>query len=927
MTDLTPLTERDVLTGIEPVSIIEEMQRSYLDYAMSVIVSRALPDVRDGLKPVHRRILHAMNEMGLSFNKSYRKSAGVVGEVMGKFHPHGDASIYDALVRMAQDFSLRNPLIDGQGNFGSIDGDPPAAMRYTECRLEKISEELLTDIDKDTVDFQDNYDGREREPMVLPARFPNLLVNGSGGIAVGMATNIPPHNLGEVVDGCIALIDDPSITLDEMIKIIPGPDFPTGGIILGCSGIRSAYETGRGSIIMRAKVDIEEIRNNRQAIIVSEIPYQINKATMIEKIAELVRDKRIDGVSDLRDESDRDGYRVVIELKREAVADVVLNQLYRYTPLQASFGCNMVALNGGKPEQMTLLDILRAFVSFREEVVSRRTKYLLRRARERAHVLVGLAIAVANIDEIIALIRKASDPQIARAQLMEQRWLAIDIAPLIKLIDDPRHIIHEDNTYHLSEEQARAILELRLQRLTALGRDEIADELNKIGVDITDYLDILASRSRIMGIVKDELNALREVFATPRRTVFGFGSADMDSEDLIAPEEMVVTVSHSGYIKRVPLNTYRAQRRGGKGRSGMATKDEDFVTRLFVANTHTPVLFFSSRGIVYKEKVWRLPIGTPQSRGRALINMLPLQQGERITTIMPLPDDEEDWSKLDVMFATMRGTVRRNKLSDFVQVNRNGKIAMKFGEEGDEILSVETCTEYDDVVLTTANGQCIRFPVSDVRVFVGRHSMGVRGINMGDSDKVISMTILKHVEATSTERSAYIKRVISERRAAGADDEDIVIGDEESETTVTELTDERYMELSAHEQMLLTVSEFGYGKRSSSYDFRISGRGGKGIRATDPSKTAEIGKLVAAFPVEAQDQIMLVSDKGQLIRVPVNGIRIAGRSTKGVTIFNTAKGEKVVSVERISEPEVNASEPDVEESEQHCNVVDADDEV
>nr|CDP80210.1 DNA gyrase subunit A [Bartonella schoenbuchensis] len=927
MTDLTPLTERDVLTGIEPVSIIEEMQRSYLDYAMSVIVSRALPDVRDGLKPVHRRILHAMNEMGLSFNKSYRKSAGVVGEVMGKFHPHGDASIYDALVRMAQDFSLRNPLIDGQGNFGSIDGDPPAAMRYTECRLEKISEELLTDIDKDTVDFQDNYDGREREPMVLPARFPNLLVNGSGGIAVGMATNIPPHNLGEVVDGCIALIDDPSITLDEMIKIIPGPDFPTGGIILGSSGIRSAYETGRGSIIMRAKVDIEEIRNNRQAIIVSEIPYQINKATMIEKIAELVRDKRIDGVSDLRDESDRDGYRVVIELKREAVADVVLNQLYRYTPLQASFGCNMVALNGGKPEQMTLLDILRAFVSFREEVVSRRTKYLLRRARERAHVLVGLAIAVANIDEIIALIRKASDPQIARAQLMERRWLAVDIAPLIKLIDDPRHIIHEDNTYHLSEEQARAILELRLQRLTALGRDEIADELNKIGVDITDYLDILASRSRIMGIVKDELNTLREVFATPRRTVFGFGSADMDSEDLIAPEEMVVTVSHSGYIKRVPLNTYRAQRRGGKGRSGMATKDEDFVTRLFVANTHTPVLFFSSRGIVYKEKVWRLPIGTPQSRGRALINMLPLQQGERITTIMPLPDDEEDWGKLDVMFATMRGTVRRNKLSDFVQVNRNGKIAMKFGEEGDEILSVETCTEYDDVVLTTANGQCIRFPVSDVRVFVGRHSMGVRGINMGDSDKVISMTILKHVEATSTERSAYIKRVISERRAVGADDEDIVIGDEESEATVTELTDERYMELSAHEQMLLTVSEFGYGKRSSSYDFRISGRGGKGIRATDPSKTAEIGKLVAAFPVEAQDQIMLVSDKGQLIRVPVNGIRIAGRSTKGVTIFNTAKGEKVVSVERISEPEVNASEPDEEESEQHCNAVDASDEI
>lgn len=919
MTDLTPQLERDVLTGIEPISIIDEMQRSYLDYAMSVIVSRALPDVRDGLKPVHRRILHAMNEMGLVFNKPYRKSAGVVGEVMGKFHPHGDASIYDALVRMAQDFSLRNPLIDGQGNFGSVDGDPPAAMRYTECRLEKVSEALLADIDKDTVDFQDNYDGREREPVVLPARFPNLLVNGSGGIAVGMATNIPPHNLGEVVDGCIALIDNPGITLDQIIEIIPGPDFPTGGIILGHSGVRSAYETGRGSIIMRAKVDIEEIRSGRQAIIVSEIPYQVNKATMIEKMAELVRDKRIEGISDLRDESDRDGYRVVIELKKDVVAEVVLNQLYRYTPLQTSFGCNMVALNGGKPEQMTLLDMLRAFVNFREEVVSRRTKYLLRKARERAHVLVGLALAVANIDEIIALIRKAPDPQTARAQLMERRWPAMDVAPLIKLIDDPRHIIHEDGTYNLSEEQARAILELRLQRLTALGRDEIADELNKIGVDIADYLDILASRVRILHIVKDELSALREEFATPRRTVFGFGRAEMDSEDLIAPEDMVVTVSHSGYIKRVPLNTYRAQRRGGKGRSGMSTKDEDFVTRLFVANTHTPVLFFSSRGIVYKEKVWRLPLGTPQSRGRALINMLPLQQGERITTIMPLPEDEASWSALDVMFATTRGTVRRNKLSDFVQVNRNGKIAMKLDEE-DEILSVETCMEHDDVVLTTANGQCIRFPVVDVRVFVGRNSVGVRGINLAQGDKVISMTILEHVEATSIERSAYIKRVMNERRADGVDTEDIVTLDEEDAGMETELTDERYAELHEREQMLLTVSEFGYGKRSSSYEFRISGRGGKGIRATDPSKTAEIGKLVAAFPVKAQDQIMLVSDGGQLIRVPVEGIRTAGRSTKGVTIFNTAEGERVVSVERISESEDDTRSLE-DEGEKHIDMV------
>ena len=896
--------------GIEPVNIVEEMERSYLDYAMSVIVSRALPDVRDGMKPVHRRILYAMNQMGLSYNKPYRKSAGVVGEVMGKFHPHGDSSIYDALVRMAQDFSLRVPLIDGQGNFGSIDGDPPAAMRYTECRLEKVSDSLLYDIDKETVDFQDNYDGREQEPIVLPARFPNLLVNGSGGIAVGMATNIPPHNLGEIVDGCVALIDNPAITLDEMLKIIPGPDFPTGGIILGRAGIRSAYETGRGSLIMRAKVEVEDIRNDRQAIVVTEIPYQVNKATMVEKIAELVREKRIEGISDLRDESDREGYRVVIELKRDAVADVVLNQLYRYTPLQTSFGCNMVALNGGKPEQMSLLDMLKAFVLFREEVVTRRTKFLLRKARERAHVLVGLAIAVANIDEVIQLIRNAPDPQTARDQLMTRRWPAAEVRHLIELIDDPRHIIHEDNTYNLSEEQARAILDLRLQRLTALGRDEIADELNKIGAEITDYLDILGSRLRVLTIVKDELMAVRNEFATPRLTSFGSGGAEMDDEDLIAREEMVVTVSHSGYIKRVPLNTYRAQHRGGKGRSGMTTKDEDFVTRLFVANTHAPVLFFSSRGIVYKEKVWRLPVGTPQSRGKALINLLPLQQGERITTIMPLPEDEESWSELDVMFATTRGTVRRNKLSDFVQVNRNGKIAMKFDDDEDEILSVDTCTENDDVVLTTADGQCIRFAVSDVRVFAGRNSIGVRGINLGEGDKVISMAILEHVEATPAERSAYLKRAVAERRAAGNDSDDVTISDEEEATGDAELSEARYNELSQHEQMLLTVSEFGYGKRSSSYEFRISGRGGKGIRATDPSKTAEIGKLVAAFPVEENDQIMLVSDGGKLIRVPVAGIRIAGRSTKGVTIFDTAENEKVVSVERISESEEDDSDVD-----------------
>ncbi|MGW6777044.1 DNA gyrase subunit A [Brucella pseudogrignonensis] len=890
-------------TGIEPISIIEEMQRSYLDYAMSVIVSRALPDVRDGLKPVHRRILHAMNEMNLAYNRPYRKSAGVIGEVMGKYHPHGDSSIYDALVRMAQDFSLRDPLVDGQGNFGSIDGDPPAAMRYTECRLEKVTESLLSDIDKDTVDFQDNYDGREREPMVLPARFPNLLVNGSGGIAVGMATNIPPHNLGEVIDGCVALIDNPALELEEVMEIIPGPDFPTGGIILGRAGINSAYSTGRGSVIMRGRVAIEPMRGDREAIIITEIPYQVNKASMIEKMAELVRDKRIEGISDLRDESDRDGYRVVVELKRDAVADVVLNQLYRYTPLQTSFGCNMVALNGGKPEQLNLLDMLRAFVAFREEVVTRRTKFLLNKARDRAHVLVGLAIAVANIDEIIALIRRAPDPATAREQLMERRWPAADVAPLIRLIDDPRHAINDDNTYNLSEEQARAILDLRLQRLTALGRDEVADELNKIGEEIRDYLEILGSRIRVMTIVKEEMIAVRDEFATPRRTEFGLGGAEMDDEDLIAREDMVVTVSHAGYIKRVPLATYRAQRRGGKGRSGMATKDEDFVTRLFVANTHTPVLFFSSRGIVYKEKVWRLPVGNPQSRGKALINMLPLQQGERITTIMPLPEDEESWANLDVMFSTTRGTVRRNKLSDFVQVNRNGKIAMKLEDEGDEILSVDTCTEFDDVLLTCAGGQCIRFPVTDVRVFAGRNSIGVRGINLAEGDKVISMAILHHVDADASQRAAYLKRSIAERRAQGADDADDIVVVGEEVAVEADLSEELYQELKAREQTVLTVSEYGYGKRSSSYEFRVSGRGGKGIRATDTAKTDEIGKLVALFPVEASDQILLVSDGGQLIRVPVGGIRIAGRSTKGVTIFNTADGEKVVSVERISETE------------------------
>ena len=881
---------------------MEEMQRSYLDYAMSVIVSRALPDVRDGLKPVHRRILYAAHQSGYHWNRKYVKSARPVADVMGSYHPHGDASIYDALVRMAQDWSMRVPLIDGQGNFGSIDGDPPAAMRYTESRLTKVAHELLEDIDKETVDFQENYDATTEEPKVLPARFPNLLVNGSGGIAVGMATNIPPHNLSEVINGCIALIDNPAIELPEMMEIIPGPDFPTGAKILGRAGIRSAYETGRGSVVMRGVATIEPMRGDREQIIITEVPYQVNKASMIEKMAELVREKRIEGISDLRDESDRQGYRVVVELKRDANADVILNQLYRYTPLQTSFGCNMVALNGGKPELMNLMDMLRAFVAFREEVISRRTKYLLRKARDRAHVLVGLAIAVANIDEVIRVIRQAPDPQSAREELMTRRWNAVDVESLIRLIDDPRHRINEDGTYNLSEEQARAILELRLARLTALGRDEIDEELNQIGAEIKDYLDILSSRARIQTIVKEELSAVRDEFGTPRRTEIVDGGLEMDDEDLIAREDMVVTVSHLGYIKRVPLTTYRAQRRGGKGRSGMTTRDEDFVTRLFVLNTHTPVLFFSSRGIVYKEKVWRLPVGNPQSRGKALINMLPLEPGERITTIMPLPEDEDSWDNLDVMFTTTRGTVRRNKLSDFVQVNRNGKIAMKLEEEGDEILSVETCTEHDDVLMTTALGQCIRFSVSDVRVFAGRNSIGVRGITLASGDRIISMTIVRHVDAEPWERAAYLKRSVSERRSATGDDEEIALVGEEV-TEEGQLGDERYEELKALEQFILTVSEKGFGKRSSSYDFRISGRGGKGIRATDTSKTGEIGELVAAFPVEDGDQIMLVSDGGQLIRVPVGGIRVASRATKGVTIFSTAKDEKVVSVERISEPE------------------------
>jgi DNA gyrase subunit A len=880
-------------SDIKPISIVDEMKRSYLDYAMSVIVARALPDARDGLKPVHRRILYSMHENGYTPDKKYVKSARIVGDVMGQYHPHGDQAIYDALVRMAQDFSMRLPLIDGQGNFGSVDGDPPAAMRYTESRLAKPAMSLLEDIDKDTVNWHANYDESKYEPDVLPARFPNLLVNGAGGIAVGMATNIPPHNLGEVIDACTAYIEDPSISIDDLNEIVPGPDFPTAGAILGRAGIRAAYNLGRGSIIMRAKSTVEQIRKEREAIIVTEIPYQVNKASLVEKIAELVRDKKVEGIADLRDESDRDGMRIVIELKRDAMADVVLNQLYRYTPLQSTFGANMVALNGGRPETLNLKDLIRAFVEFREEVVTRRTKYLLGKARERAHVLCGLAIAVANIDEVIRLIRAAPDPNVAREQLMARDWPAQDIAPLIALVDDPRHRVAEDGTYRLSEAQARAILDLRLQRLTALGRDEIGDELQKLAAEISDYLDILRSRVRVLGIIKDELTAVREAFATPRKTEILNWDADVEDEDLIQREDMVVTVSHAGYIKRVPLSTYRAQRRGGKGRAGMQTRDEDFVTRLFVANTHTPVLFFSSRGQAYKEKVWRLPLTAPNARGKALINMLPLQEGERITTIMPLPEDEKSWETLDVMFATARGNVRRNKLSDFVQVNRNGKIAMKL-DDGDAIVDVQICSEGNDVLLTTAEGQCIRFPVPEVRVFKGRDSTGVRGINLGAGDEVISMAILLHVEASAEERAGYLRmrRAVTGEQAAEAGAE----ADEEATTADVALSQERYAEMSALEQFILTISEKGYGKRTSSFEYRITGRGGKGIVAM--SVNDRNGRLVGSFPVGHDDQIMLITDGGQTIRVPVDDIRIAGRSTQGVTVFKT-DGERVVSVEHI----------------------------
>jgi len=875
------------------------MRSSYLDYAMSVIVSRALPDVRDGLKPVHRRILYSMKESGFEYNKPYRKSARIVGDVMGKYHPHGDQAIYDAMVRMAQDFSMRLPLIDGQGNFGSMDGDRAAAMRYTEARLAKSAHTLLEDIDKDTVDFRPNYDESVSEPVVLPAGYPNLLVNGAGGIAVGMATNIPPHNLGEVIDACCAYIDNPDITIEEIIEHhIQAPDFPTGGLILGRQGVLKALLTGRGSVVMRGRTSVEEIRKDRFAIIVHEVPYQVNKARMLETMAESVRDKKVEGISDLRDESDRDGVRVVIELKRDAEPDVVLAQLFRFTPLQTSFGVNMLALDGGQPRQMNVREIIVAFIKFREEVIRRRTIFELGKARDKAHILAGLAVAVANIDEVIALIRAAVDPQTARAQLMDRAWPAADIAPMIDLLDEPGHRV-VDGTYRLSEVQAKAILELRLHRLTGLERDKISSDLAVLGDQISEYLSILGSRDKLFIVLRGELVDIRSQFATDRRTTIIESEFEHDIEDLIQREDMVVTVTAAGYIKRVPLSTYRAQRRGGKGRSGMATRDEDFVEQVFVVNTHTPVLFFSSTGMVYKTKVYRLPLGTPQARGKALINLLPLDEGETISTLMPLPEDEESWAGLFVMFATASGSIRRNSLSDFTNVKSNGKIAMKL-DDGDALVRVRTCTEQDDVLLLAAGGKVIRFPVTDVRVFSGRTSTGVRGIRLGKNDDVIAMSIVRHVEVTTETRDEYLQAVNAGRRLASSDYDGRPDDKARDQMLASKLQEPRFVKMAEEGEFILTITEDGMGKRTSAYEYRIAGRGGQGITGIDLGRgKGKSTKIVAAFTVLDTDQIVLVSDGGQIIRCPINQISVVGRSSRGVGVFNTSDGERVVSVSRL----------------------------
>ena len=889
------------------ISISDEMTSSFLDYAMSVIVSRAIPDLRDGLKPVHRRILYAMHETSNTHDKAYRKSARPVGDVMGKYHPHGDSAIYEALVRMAQDFSMSLPLLDGQGNFGSMDGDNPAAMRYTEVRMDRPAQALLADIERDTVDFQDNYDGKDREPTVLPARFPNMLVNGAGGIAVGMATNIPPHNLGEVIDATLRLIQAPDTSTEELMEIVPAPDFPTGGLILGRSGARRAYTEGRGSVIIRAKTRIEEVRKDRFAIVVDEIPYQVNKSTMVERIAEAARDKRIEGISHVADESDRVGVRVVVELKRDATPEVVLNQLFRFTPMQVSFGCNMLALDGGRPRTLTLREFLTAFVAFREEVVARRTAHDLRRARERSHVLCGLAVAVSNVDEVVRTIRSSADAGEARARLMERRWPAEEIAPFIRLIDDPSHTMNEDGTYNLSEIQARAILDLRLQRLTQLGVKEVTDELQELAGKIEDFLAILRSRARIMEIIAGELTEVREQFAVPRRTEVAEWSGDMDDEDLIEREEMVVTITASGYVKRTPLAEFRSQRRGGKGTQGMNTKDDDVVTRLFVANTHTPLLVFTTGGMVYKLKTWQLPQGGRTARGRPLPNVIPaMDPGIGAAAIMPVDRGEDHWDDLQVVFATSAGDVRRNRLSDFTNVMRNGKIAMKL-PDGVRLVNARIASEADDVMLVTRMGRAIRFPSTAVRVFQSRDSTGVRGIRLADGDEVVSMSIVRHFEASPGERVAFLKR---RRAMEGALEEEAAAEVEEEDVAAeASLSTERYAEMSAAEDLILTITANGAGKLSSSHDYPVRGRGGQGVMAID--KAMRGGALVASFPVAHDDQIMLATSRGQSIRVPVAGISFRSRSAGGVRVLDTSSGEEVVSVAWIAEAGEDAgSDPD-----------------
>ena len=876
------------------ISIETEMKSAYLDYAMSVIVSRAIPDLRDGLKPVHRRILYAMHETTNTHDKPYRKSARPVGDVMGKYHPHGDSAIYDALVRMAQDFSMSLPLLDGQGNFGSMDGDNPAAMRYTEVRMAKAARGLLEDIEKDTVDFQDNYDGKDLEPSVLPARFPNMLVNGAGGIAVGMATNIPPHNLGEVIDATLALIDQPDLSSIDLMQYIPGPDFPTGALMLGRSGARKAYTEGRGSVILRARTRVEEVRKDRFAIIVDEVPYQVNKAAMIEKIADLVREKKLEGISQVQDESDRVGVRVVIELKRDATPDVVLNQLYRFTPMQTSFGCNMLALNGGRPEQLTLRRFLTSFIGFREEVVARRTAHDLRKARERSHILCGLAVAVSNVDEVVATIRSSADAAAARERLMTRPWPAADIAEYIKLIDDPTHTINDDGTYYLSEVQARAILDLRLQRLTQLGVKEVTDELQDLAAKIRDYLAILRSRDRIMAIIAGELRAMREEFAVPRRTEIVDWSGDMEDEDLIEREDMVVTVTQSGYIKRTPLAEFRAQKRGGKGLAGMAMKDDDVVTSLFVANTHTQLLVFTTDGMVYKLKTWRLPQGGRNARGKAIVNVLPIDPGTGVAAIMPVDAPEAEWANLQIVFATSAGDVRRNALSDFTNVMRNGKIAMKL-PEGVSLVRAQIASEDDDVMLVTASGRAMRFRATDVRIFKGRDSTGVRGVRLGAGDSVVAMSVIRHFEATPGERAAYLKR----RRAVEGMTDDPERDEDDDLAAEEALSQDRYAEMSAAEHLILTITERGLGKLSSSHDYPVRGRGGQGVAAIDRAMRG--GALVACFPVERHDQIMLATSTGQSIRVPVEGISFRSRAAGGVKVFNTGASERVVSVAWIAD--------------------------